>query len=322
MLLKALRAAAGDLEPGPGDVSAETPAAPGPAAATSSSLADALVTVAEAFLARKVAEADDPEVYQLVVHVDTDALPAGDPADVSAETPGAAPPVPGEPAGPGRCHVEDGPAISVSTAHMIGCTAALSWMRHDRDGSVLDLGRRRRRPNAALRRAARERDKCRCRFPGCESRRVDLHHIVYWSHGGRTELTNLISLCPYHHKLVHERGYLIAAPPGGTFAFHRPDGTALPASPAFPAAEGTIEDCHDADITPGTIIPPWYGERLDLDYAIYTCFANAAYQARQRDKDAPQDQEVPEPPTEAWRPTVTELDLITALRKCREHLPA
>ena len=38
---------------------------------------------------------------------------------------------------------------------MIGCTAALSWMLHDRDGAVLDLGRRRRRPNAALRRAAR-----------------------------------------------------------------------------------------------------------------------------------------------------------------------
>jgi hypothetical protein len=32
---------------------------------------------------------------------------------------------------------------------------------------------------------------------------------------------------------------------------------------------------HDADITAETIIPPWYGERLDLDHAIYVCFANA-----------------------------------------------
>ncbi|MGZ6826364.1 MAG: hypothetical protein ACXVGH_06185 [Mycobacteriales bacterium] len=32
---------------------------------------------------------------------------------------------------------------------------------------------------------------------------------------------------------------------------------------------------HDADITPDTIIPPWYGERLDLNLAIWTCFANA-----------------------------------------------
>ena len=94
---------------------------------------------------------------------------------------------------------------------MLTCTATLSWMRHDRDGAVLDLGRRRRRPNAALRRAARERDHCRCRFPGCESRRVDLHHIRHWINGGHTRLTNLISLCPHHHKLVHEREYLIAA---------------------------------------------------------------------------------------------------------------
>jgi hypothetical protein len=61
---------------------------------------------------------------------------------VSAETPG-------EPADPARGHVEDGPAISVSTAQMLGCTTALSWMRHHRDGAVMALGRRRRRRNAA-----------------------------------------------------------------------------------------------------------------------------------------------------------------------------
>jgi hypothetical protein len=50
-------------------------------------------------------------------------------------------------------------------------------------------------------------------------------------------------------------------------------------------ADGTIGDWHDVDITPKTIIPPWYGERLDLDYAIYTCFANAANQARQESSE-------------------------------------
>ena len=232
-------------------------------------------------------------MYQVIVHVGTDA--AGVPArtaGVSAETP-AARPARGA-SGPGRCHVEDGPAVSVSTAQMIGCTAALSWMRHDRDGTVLDLGRRRRRPNAALRRAARERDTCRCRFPGCESRRVDLHHIQYWSHGGRTSLDNLISLCKYHHMLVHDRGYLIAAKPGGAFAFYRPDGTGIPPSPALPPPDGTIGDCHDTDITPDTIIPPWYGERLDLDDAIYACFANARTpQERHEQRDQADDLAVP-----------------------------
>ena len=111
-------------------------------------------------------------------------------------------------------------------------------MLRDSAGKLLDLGRRRRRPNAALRRAARDRDTCRCRFPGCESRRVDLHHIQYWSNGGRTKLDNLISLCKYHHMLVHDRGYLIAAARDGTFSFYRPDGTAIPASPKLPAPDG------------------------------------------------------------------------------------
>jgi hypothetical protein len=302
VLLKALRAAAGDLahphrsDAGHGpaaqepEVSAETPAAVRPEPPTSSSLADALLVIAEAFLAAKIAAADDPDLYQVIVHVGTDAITPADPADgpaggaagVSAETPAAVPGDPADPADPARCHVEDGPAISVSTAQMIGCSSSWSWMLHDSAGKLLDLGRRRRRPNAALRRAARERDKCRCRFPGCESRRVDLHHIQYWSNGGRTKLDNLVSLCKYHHLLVHERGYLIAAARDGTFTFYRPDGTMIPASPPPPQADGTIGDWHDADITPDTIIPPWYGERLDLDYAIYTCFANAANQARQQ----------------------------------------
>jgi hypothetical protein len=299
VLLKALRAATGDLEHphrsdaehGPATqeagVSAETPAAARPEPPpTSSSLADALLIIAEAFLAGKVAAADDPDLYQVIVHVGTDAITpasqADDPAGVSAETPGAVPGDPADPGDPARCHVEDGPAISVTTAQMIACSSSWSWMLHDSAGKVLDLGRRRRRPNAALRRAARERDKCRCRFPGCESRRVDLHHIRYWSNGGRTTLDNLVSLCKYHHLLVHDRGYLIAAARDGTtFTFYRPDGTMIPASPPLPEAGGTIGDWHDADITPDTIIPPWYGERLDLDYAIYTCFANAANQARQ-----------------------------------------
>ncbi len=117
---------------------------------------------------------------------------------------------------------------------------------------------------------------------------MDLHHIQHWSHGGHTDLDNLISLCKYHHMLVHDRGYLIAtpAPPGGAFAFYRPDGTPVPACPPLPRPDGTIEDCHDAAITEDTIIPPWYGERLDLDHAIYICLANArAEQERREQRD-------------------------------------
>ena len=172
---------------------------------------------------------------------------------------------------------------------MLGCTAALSWMTHGAGGAVLLKALRAACAGSAIRRAARERDHGRCRFPGCESRRVDLHHIQHWVNGGRTDLDNLISLCPWHHKVVHDRGYLIAAPPGGgTFGFYRPDGTPLPSSPPLPEPDGGIGTAHDADIAPDTIIPPWYGERLDLDHAIYVCFANARTQEQ---KQANRDQE-------------------------------
>src|SRR6185437_9340838 len=136
-------------------------------------------------------------------------------------------------------------------------------------------------------RAARERDHGRCRFPGCESRRADLHHIQHWVNGGPTDLANLISLCPWHHKIVHDRGYTIAARPGGAaFAFYRPDGTRLPPCPPLPEPDGPIDQAHDAEITPDTIIPPWYGERLDLNHAIWTCFANArTREERERGED-------------------------------------
>jgi hypothetical protein len=123
VLLKALRAAAADLErsrpqPSPPQspgVSTETPYAGQGLAPTSSSLADALLVIAEAFVGGQAA--DDPDAYQVIVHVGTDAVtPPADGGNVSAETPASAgqPAAAGHPADPARCHVEDGPAISVS----------------------------------------------------------------------------------------------------------------------------------------------------------------------------------------------------------------
>jgi hypothetical protein len=234
---------------------------------------------------------------------------------VSAETPPTPARVPGDPADPARCHVGDGPAISVSTAQMLACTAALSWMTHGDAGEILALGRRRRRPRSAIRRAARERDGCRCRFPGCESRRTDLHHIQHWINGGRTDLDNLVSLCPWHHKVVHDRGYLIAASPPGGFSFYRPDGTPLSACPPLPEPDGPIDQAHDADITPDTIIPPWYGERLDLNHAIWACFANArTREERERCQDGD--------PADRGRVTVYEPeDWAERYRQYCEHTP-
>ena len=74
--------------------------------------------------------------------------------------------------------------------------------------------------------------------------------------------------------MVHKFGYKIEILPDGGFGFFRPDGTPIPnAAPAM-AVRGQISDTHDAEISDKTIIPAWYGERLNLDYAIAVLFAN------------------------------------------------
>jgi len=44
-----------------------------------------------------------------------------------------------------------------------------------------------------------------CQYPGCTAtRELEAHHLNPVEHGGKTELDNLILLCPRHHKLLHD----------------------------------------------------------------------------------------------------------------------
>jgi hypothetical protein len=48
------------------------------------------------------------------------------------------------------------------------------------------------------------RDHHQCTVPGCRSaRNLDVHHIVYQSHGGGHELSNLTLICSGHHAALH-----------------------------------------------------------------------------------------------------------------------
>jgi hypothetical protein len=71
---------------------------------------------------------------------------------------------------------------------------------------ILDLGRSVRLVSGALRRGLSLRDG-ECVFPGCEQpdASCEAHHIVPWSRGGETSLSNLVLLCRHHHSLVEPR---------------------------------------------------------------------------------------------------------------------
>jgi hypothetical protein len=90
----------------------------------------------------------------------------------------------------------------------------------------LNLGRTTRLANRAQRRALRALYST-CAIPGCRVRydRCKLHHIIWWRNSGRTDLHNLLPVCPQHHARIHDAGWDIALGPNRELTITFPDGT-------------------------------------------------------------------------------------------------
>jgi hypothetical protein len=133
--------------------------------------------------------------------------------------------------GAGGCEVERGPVIHPATVRRLLCNARVQTVVEDQAGDVIGLGRLSREPTAWMIRQIRYRDR-ECRFPGCGARRfTQAHHILWWSLGGRTDLENLLLVCSFHHKLVHEYGWSVKRDADGTVRWFRPGGTRYRAGP-------------------------------------------------------------------------------------------
>jgi hypothetical protein len=216
--------------------------------------ADALGLVAESALAGGLDPGTRGDRYQVVVHVDEEALPSESERGASA--------------------LEDGQHISAETSRRLACDAAKVVMRHARDGTVLDVGRRTRTIPPALRRALEHRD-AGCRFPGCGLKLCDAHHVEHWADGGETKLDNLIQLCRRHHRAVHEEGFKVELLPDGSARFRRPTGLVIEEAPALPrvagdavaalarrlARDGVRVDAEES-------LPSWNGDAVDLGWAV------------------------------------------------------
>ncbi len=143
-----------------------------------------------------------PERYQVVLHVDAATLRSNDGDGQGARTKGSISHV------PGRSHLSDGTRVSAETSRRLCCDAGVVQAMRGSEGEVLDVGRRTRTIPPALRRALEIRDRG-CRFPGCGLRFTEAHHIVHWADGGETKLSNLVLLCRFHHRAVHEEGFTV-----------------------------------------------------------------------------------------------------------------
>lgn len=171
---------------------------------------------------------------------------------------------------------EDGAHVPAATSGRLSCDAETVRVTRGLDGSILDLGRRRRTVDWRLRKALDVRDGG-CRFPGCGSRYTQAHHAIPWSEGGKTALDNLILLCRFHHRTVHEGGWTVKMGPAGAARFRDPAGRAVPAVPPLredvkaprTADSGLAEWHRQEGINPWTATSLWQGDRLDLDWALW-----------------------------------------------------
>ena len=102
-----------------------------------------------------------------------------------------------------------GPLLDDAARRYLTCDATCEvWF--ERDGQVIGAGRTTRVINRRLRRALEHRHRM-CAVPGCGATRgLHAHHIRHWEDGGVTELSNLVLVCPYHHRL-HHRGVITIA---------------------------------------------------------------------------------------------------------------
>jgi hypothetical protein len=107
----------------------------------------------------------------------------------------------------GTAEVAPGRVITGDAARRLACDAGIARIITRGRSEVLDVGRRSRHWNAAQRRAIRYRHGNRCAIRGCESTIVQIHHLDWWHHGGRTDLDLGVPLCHGHHRLVHEGGW-------------------------------------------------------------------------------------------------------------------
>jgi hypothetical protein len=109
-----------------------------------------------------------------------------------------------------------GPLLSEAERRYLTCDATCEvWF--ERDGQVIGSGRATRVISRRLRRALEHRHST-CAVPGCGATRgLHAHHIWHWEDGGPTELSNLVLVCPYHHRL-HHRGVITITGPAHQLA--------------------------------------------------------------------------------------------------------
>jgi hypothetical protein len=101
-----------------------------------------------------------------------------------------------------------GEHLSAAAVRRVTCDADITAIRLDTNGVPLSMGRSRRIVSPQQWHALVVRDHG-CVFPQCDRPApwTQAHHIIHWSQGGPTDLSNLCLVCDRHHDAIHHQGW-------------------------------------------------------------------------------------------------------------------
>ena len=122
-----------------------------------------------------------------------------------------------------------------------------------RSGAPLEIGRTSYRVPKAMRQWFRLRDG-RCPFPGCSNHSLDneADHLLAWSDGGSTGISNLGQPCRKHHRLKHSTAWQAERGHQGPAT-----GLDLPSGRYYPSEQQDWEPPHWPDHIPATDRGTW-----------------------------------------------------------------
>ncbi len=109
----------------------------------------------------------------------------------------------------GRAALADGTPLPQAVLEHLACISDISGVIFDGPNSPIWAGRTSRSATATQWRALIARDRG-CVGCGADPNRCEAHHIVAWSRGGPTDITNLVLVCSRCHHNIHDRGMDLA----------------------------------------------------------------------------------------------------------------
>lgn len=72
-----------------------------------------------------------------------------------------------------------------------------------------------------------------CAIPGCSTHfdKCKIHHLIWWSKGGFTDLENLLPVCVHHHHKIHDVDWNVVLGPNRELTLTLPDGQVMNTGP-------------------------------------------------------------------------------------------